>query len=53
MEKVNTEITQRFQKLAHACHKYPAIELNRFGKPKIYKGCKGRAKDGFIEKFCK
>ena len=47
-------ILERFSKLHDACLRYPPIVLGTRGnKPKRYKGPQGRAKDGFIEKFCK
>ena len=47
-------ILERFSKLHEACSRYPTIVLGTVGnKPKIYKEPQGRAKDGFIEKFCK
>lgn len=47
-------ILKRFSKLHEACSRYPIIVLGTVGnKPKIYKEPQGRAKDGFIEKFCK
>ena len=47
-------VLERFSKLHEACSRYPTIVLGTVGnKPKIYKEPQGRAKDGFIEKFCK
>lgn len=44
---------KEFQKLKKACSKYPKLVLRTNEKPKIRKRVKGKAKNGFINKFCK
>lgn len=53
MKKEDNSISKRFVKLEEACHKYPSLDLHVNSRATIHKECKGRAKDGFIEKFCK
>lgn len=53
MKKTNDAIIQKFSRLAETCHKYPALDLHVNANATIHKECKGKAKDGFIEKFCK
>ena len=43
----------KFQNLKKACSKYPEIQLMVKDKPKVYNPTKGKAKNGFIDKFCK
>ena len=44
---------KNFQNLKKACSKYPEIQLQVNAKAKTYKQPKVKAKDGFINKFCK
>lgn len=44
---------KEFSKLKKACSRYPELVLRVNEKPKIRKRPKGKAKNGFINKFCK
>lgn len=46
-------IMKEFSKLKKACSRYPELVLRVNEKPKIRKRPKGKAKNGFINKFCK
>ncbi len=52
MEKNNT-VKERFPNLANACQKTPTIQLHPNSHATIYQETKIRAKNGFIDKFCK
>jgi len=52
-EKNNISIMEKFPKLSQACSKYPEIELHVNSPATLYESPKSKAKNGFIENFCK